>query len=1025
MPAPLNEDAIEQMSLGILKDLGWQSVHGPELLPENPGARAEREDERQVLLLDRLQSQVGIINSDLPSGAIADAVQQVAQLGGSQLVQTNLTFHRMLTEGVDVTFQDDSGETRTRKCALIDWENPKDNEFLAVNQYTVKQGQHTRRPDVVLFVNGLPLVVIELKNALDENATIKKAWQQLQTYHAQIPQLHQYSAFEVISDGMEARYGTISAGIQHFSRWPVMENGERITQGTPELETLLRGLLNPSRLLSMIQHNIAYEDSRGEPIKMIAKYHQALAVDAAVESTLQAVEGDRRAGVVWHTQGAGKSLEMVLYAARIARHPQMENPTLVVLTDRMDLDSQLFGTFSGCTQLLRQEPQQADSRSELQDLLRVPSGGIVFTTIQKFFPETKGEIYPTLSDRRNIVVIADEAHRSQYDFIDGFARHMRDALPRASFIGFTGTPIDRIYASTQAVFGNYVDIYDIQQSVEDGATVPLYYEARLARIGLDESRMPEIDEEFEEVTEEVSFQGTEKLKKKWSTLEALVGNEDRLRLVAEDLVNHFENRQEALSGKAMIVTMSRKIAVDLYEELVKLRPDWHSEDDQQGVLKIVMTGSASDPLEWQPHIRNKPRRADLATRFKDAESDFKIVIVRDMWLTGFDAPSLHTMYIDKPMKGHGLMQAIARVNRVFRDKPGGLVVDYIGIAQNLREAVATYSNAGGQGDPYESTDEAVALLQEKLEILQGMMHGFDWSAWNGQDVAEKLNVIADGANFVLGLEDGSKRWKQHVSELSKAFALCASIDEAIAIRDEVAYYQAVRTQIIKASAPAAQQDEEINAAVKQLVDAAVQPEGVIDVLGDAGMDRPDLSILSDEFLQQLTEEPRQNLAMAALQRLLEQQTRQLRRRNLVQAKAFSERLEEALLRYQNRTIEAAEVLSELVQLAKDIRTASERGDALGLEEDELAFYDALADNPSALEEMDDETLKRIAQELVEAVRNNVTVDWSIRESAQARMRVIVKRLLRKYGYPPDAQKSAVKLVLQQAELFGDHVDDAA
>ena len=1021
----MNEDAIEQLCLEILQELGWQYVHGPDLLPEEPGDRAEREDERQVLLLDRLRPRLVQINGHLPSSAIEDAIQQLDTLAGPNLVQTNLIFHRMLTEGIDVTFQDDSGETRTDKCILIDWVNPDDNDLLAVNQFTVKQGQHHRRPDVVLFVNGLPLVVIELKSAVDEQATLKKAWQQLQTYHAQIGRLHQYNGLEVISDGLQAKYGTLSAGLQHFSRWPVLENGERITEGAPEMETLVRGLLKPQRLLSMVQDNITFEDSKGEPIKMVAKYHQALAVDAAVDSTLRAVGGDRRAGVVWHTQGAGKSLEMVLYAARISRHPQMENPTLVVLTDRMDLDSQLFGTFSGCEQLLRQQPQQAESRAQLQELLKVPSGGIVFTTIQKFFPESRGEVYPTLSERRNIVVIADEAHRSQYDFIDGFARHMRDALPKASFIGFTGTPIDRIDASTQAVFGDYVHVYDIQQAVEDGATVPLYYEARLARIGLDNSLLPAIDEEFEEVTEEVSFQGKEQLKKKWSALEALVGNDERLRLVAEDLVSHFETRQEALDGKAMIVTMSRKVAVDLYQKLIQLRPDWHSEDDDEGVLKIVMTGSASDPLDWQSHIRNKPRRTALANRFKDPDSGFKIVIVRDMWLTGFDAPSLHTMYVDKPMKGHGLMQAIARVNRVFRDKPGGLVVDYIGIAQNLREAVATYSNAGGQGTPYQDTDEAVALLQEKLEILQAMIHGFDWSAWLGQDVAAKLAVMADGADHVLGLDDGDKRWKQHVSEMSKAFALCASTDEAIAVRDEVAYYQAVRSQIIKASASSPGQDEEINAAVKQLVDAAVQPEGVVDVLADAGLDRPDLSILSDEFLEDLCESPRQNLAMATLQRLLEGQTRQLRRRNLVQAKAFSDRLEAALLRYQNRSIEAAEVLSELVKLAKDIRVAAQRGDSMGLEDDELAFYDALVDNPSALAEMEDDTLKKIAQELVEAVRNNVTVDWSIRESSQAKMRVIVKRLLRKYGYPPDAQKSAVKLVLQQAELFGDHVDDAA
>lgn len=1014
----MNEDAIEQLCLEWLRELGWSVTYGPDLLPDEEGRGGEREDERQVLLLGRLRTQLLEINEHLPEEALEDAIKQVENLAGSNLVTTNLAFHRMLTEGIDVSFEDGEHGTRHDKCWLVDWDEMGLNECLAVNQYTVKNGQHTRRPDIVLFVNGIPLVVIELKNATDPQATIKKAWNQLQTYHDQIPTLHQFSTIEIVSDGLEARYGTLSAGLQHFSRWPTVDGVNMDPAGTPELESLTKGLLQPRRLLDVVRHFIVFEGQRGDPIKKVAKYHQVFAVNKAIDSTLSAVGGDRRAGVVWHTQGAGKSLEMVFYAGRISRHADMENPTLVVLTDRQDLDSQLFTTFGNCEQLLRQTPKQATSRSELQELLSVPSGGIVFTTIQKFFPEQKGEEYPMLSERRNIVVIADEAHRSQYDFIDGFARHMRDALPYASFLGFTGTPIEKADANTTAVFGEHVDVYDIHRAVEDGATVPLSYEGRLARIQLDERKKHVIDEEFEDITEDEEAADRERLRTKWAAVEALVGSADRLALVAKDLVAHFENRQQAMDGKAMVVVMSRRIAVELYQAIVDLRPDWHSEEDDKGAVKVIMTGSASDELSWQQHIRNKPRREALATRFKDPDSDFKIVIVRDMWLTGFDAPCLHTMYVDKPMQGHGLMQAIARVNRVFRDKPGGLIVDYIGLAQKLKEAVATYTAAGGKGKPVIPVEDAIAVMLEKLEVLRDFFHDFDYKAWLGKDTAAKLALIKPAVDFVFGEEDGEKRVKQLVGDLSKAFALCASTDEALAVRDEVGFFQAVRSGLIKANPPKQRGGEDLEAAIKQLVDSAVQPSEVVDIFEHVGVDKPDISILSDEFLEGLRDMPQKNLALETLKKLLAGEIREARKRNIVQARSFAEMLEQAVLRYQNRSIEAAEVISELIELAKAMQASNRRGEDLGLADDEVAFYDALADNESAVA-MGDDTLKKIAQELVASVRKSVTVDWTIRDSAQAHMRRVIKRLLRKYEYPPDAQDAAVKLVIEQATLMGE------
>jgi type I restriction enzyme R subunit len=770
----------------------------------------------------------------------------------------------------------------------------------------------------------------------------------------------------------------------------------------------------------------------------MAGYHQFHAVQIAVDETLRAAElrqaaeraashgeghksggkpGDRRIGVVWHTQGSGKSLTMAFYAGRIIREPAMENPTVVVLTDRNDLDDQLFGTFSRCRDLLRQPPVQAESRAHLRELLSVAAGGVVFTTIHKFFPEEKGDRHPTLSERRNIVVIADEAHRSQYDFIDGFARHMRDALPHASFIGFTGTPIELQDANTRAVFGDHISVYDIQRAVEDGATVPIYYESRLAKLALDETERPTIDPDFDEATEGEEVERKERLKSKWAQLEAIVGTEKRLRLIAQDIVDHFEKRLEALEGKAMIVCMSRRICFELYRELVRLRPAWHHEDDDKGIIKVVMTGSASDPADWQSHIRNKPRREALANRFRDAEDPFRIVLVRDMWLTGFDAPSLHTMYVDKPMRGHGLMQAIARVNRVFKDKPGGLVVDYLGLAHELKAALATYTESGGKGRTALDQDEAVAVMLEKYEVCCGLFHGFNWLKWTTGTPQERLCLLPPAQEHILRQENGKDRCLRAVRELSQAFALAVPHAEALRIRDDVAFFQAVQAVLAKRAPGDARPEEELEHAVRQIISRVVAPEGVVDIFAAAGLAKPDISILSDEFLAEVRGMPQRNLAVVLLQKLLKSELGARRRKNVVQARSFAEMLEQTIRRYQNRAIEAAQVIEELIQLAKDLREANARGEKLGLSEDELAFYDALEINDSAVRVLGDETLRTIARELVSTVRSNVTIDWTLRENVRAQLRVLVKRILRKYGYPPDKQEKATRTVLEQAAVL--------
>jgi type I restriction enzyme R subunit len=881
--------------------------------------------------------------------------------------------------------------------------------------------------------------VIELKNAADENATIWTAFHQLQTYQQEIPSLFAYNAALMVSDGMEARIGTVGAGREWFKPWRTIEGGTLADPKTPELQVLIEGVFNKRRFLDLIRYFIVFEDYGGGTLnKKMAGYHQFHSVNVAIQETLRASGrkeirhlagiyksghqpggelGDRRIGVVWHTQGAGKSLTMAFYAGRIIREPAMENPTIVVITDRNDLDGQLFGTFSRCQDLLRQPPVQVESRADLREKLRVNAGGVVFTTIQKFLPEEKGDRYPVLSKRRNIVVIADEAHRSQYDFIDGFARHMHDALPYASYIGFTGTPIELTDKSTRAIFGDYISIYDIQRAVEDKATVPIYYESRLAKLELDEAERPKIDPDFEDVTEGEEIERKERLKTKWAQLEAVVGAEKRLKLIARDIVSHFENRLEAMDGKAMIVCMSRRICVELYREIVALRPEWNHAEDDEGMIKVVMTGSASDLPDWQPHIRNKQRREILAKRFRNPNDSFKVVIVRDMWLTGFDAPSLHTMYVDKPMRGHGLMQAIARVNRVFHDKPGGLVVDYLGLAAELKQALATYTESGGTGKTAIDQEEAVAVMLEKHEVCCGLFHRFDWSRWISGTAEQRLGLLPQAQEHILALENGKDRLLVAVRELSQAFALAVPHEKALEIRDDVAFFQAVRAVLAKRAPADARPEEELDLAVRQIVSRAVASEGVVDIFAASGLKKPDISILSEGFLAEVRNMPQRNLAVELLRKLLAGEIKARGRKNVVQARSFAEMLELAIRRYQNRAIEAAQVIEELIGLAKKMREANARGEKLGMTEDELAFYDALETNDSAVKILGDETLRKIAQELVATVRANVTIDWTVRENVRAQLRVLVKRILRKHGYPPDKQERATQTVLEQAEVL--------
>jgi type I restriction enzyme R subunit len=1032
------ESVVEEAALSWLEALGYAVLHGPDIAAGEPAAERRDPGYRDVALERRLREALARLNPELPEEAQEDAFRKLTRVDAPSLLERNRAVHRMLVDGVTVEYRRADGSIAGAQTRAVDFDAPENNDWLAVNQFTMCEGQHTRRPDVVLFVNGLALGVIELKNAADENATVWSAFQQLQTYQAQIPALFAANAALIASDGVRARIGSLGAGREWFKPWRTVSGRGDAPASMPELQVILEGAFEKRRFLDLLRHFIVFEDAGGGKLaKKMAGYHQFHAVNVAVEETLRAAAGrlaeplgtysvgqqpggepgDRRVGVVWHTQGSGKSLTMAFYAGRVVLHPAMANPTIVVLTDRNDLDDQLFGTFARCRELLRQPPVQAADRADLRAKLAVAAGGVVFTTIQKFFPEEKGDRHPVLSDRRNVVVIADEAHRSQYDFIDGFARHMRDALPNASFVGFTGTPIEQTDANTRAVFGDYISVYDIQRAVADNATVPIYYESRLAKLELSDAERPRIDPQFEEATEGEEVERKEKLKSKWAQLEAVVGTQKRLTLIARDLVEHYEKRCEAIDGKAMVVVMSRRIAVELYKEIALLRPEWAVDDDGAGALKVVMTGSASDPLDWQPHIRNKPRREALAQRFRDPADPFRIVIVRDMWLTGFDAPSLSTMYVDKPMRGHGLMQAIARVNRVFKDKPGGLVVDYLGLADELKQALATYTEAGGTGKTALDQSEAVAVLLEKYEVCCGLFHGFDRAAWISGTPQARLALLPAAQEHVLALEDGKNRLLRAVTELSQAFALAVPHAEALRIRDDVGFFQAVRAVLAKSAPGERKTDEELEHAIRQIVSQAIVSGEVVDIFAAAGLKKPEISILSDEFLAEVRGMPQRNLAVELLQKLLKGEIRSRLRRNLVQARSFADLLEQAIRKYQNRAVEAAKVIEELIQLAKDMRAAEARGENLGLSEDELAFYDALETNDSAVKVLGDETLRTIARELVATVRKNVTIDWTVRENVRANLRVLVKRILRKYGYPPDKQEKATQTVLEQAALL--------
>ncbi|WP_419841127.1 type I restriction endonuclease subunit R [Candidatus Poriferisodalis sp.] len=1043
----VGEADVEEAALAWLADVGWQRANGPDIGPD--AVSPERADYSAVLLDERLRDALAQLNPAVPLEALEDAVRKLTRPEGSTLEARNRAFHRMLVRGVQVEHRIDTGGTRGALVKVLDYGDPFANDLLAVSQVTVVAGEHRRRLDVVLFVNGLPLGIIELKSPTDEDATVWSAWQQLQTYKNELPALFSMNELLIVSDGNEARLGTLTAGKEWFKPWRTVTGDSLAAASEPNLRVLTEGVLAPERLLPLIRDFVVFEDDgSGALAKKLAGYHQFHAVRTAIGETLRATRaqtsadgggaasngsakrrtggeaGDRRIGVVWHTQGAGKSLTMAFYAGAIASEPEMNNPTIVVLTDRNDLDDQLFGTFSRCADLLGQPPTQAANRADLRNKLSVNAGGVVFTTIQKFLPDQQGDTHPTLSDRRNIVVIADEAHRSQYDFIDGFARHLRDALPNASFVGFTGTPIERQDANTRAVFGDYISVYDIRQAVDDGATVPIYYESRLAKVGLEATSHALIDEQFEEVTEGEEAESKELLKTRWAQLEAIVGADERVGLVAADLVEHFDQRVAAMEGKAMVVCMSRRICIDLYRELVRLRPDWASAEDSEGVIKVVMTGSASDPDDWQPHIRNKARRETLAKRFRDPDDELRIVLVRDMWLTGFDAPSLHTMYVDKPMRGHGLMQAIARVNRVFKDKPGGLVVDYLGLAAELKQALATYTDSGGKGETAIDQGKAVEVMLEKHDVCCGILHGFDWSSWT-EGASQRLELLPAAQEHVLSQAEGKERFTRHVRELEQAFALAVPHRETVRLRDDVAFFQTLRSVMNKPSASETRAQEELDHAIRQIVSQAIAPEGVVDIFAAAGLSKPDISILSEEFLAEMRDLKHRNVAVDLLAKLLNGEVTTRRRTNVVQARLFSERLTESLRRYQNRAVEAAQVIEELIALAREMREADRRGEQLGLTDDEVAFYDALETNDSAVAVLGDETLRDIARELVHVVRNSVTIDWAVRESVRAEIRTYVKRILHKHGYPPDKQEAATRTVLEQAEVLSEIWANAA
>ena len=1028
-----NEDDLEQAALEWLENLGYEIENGPNIAVD--GDSPERASYSDVVLEDRLEEALKEINPDASMETMLRAVQLVTMVQSPSLILNNRLFQKYVTDGIDVEVRKENGRNMTEKLWLFDFKNPSNNDFLAVNQYTVIEGQNNKRPDVIVFVNGLPLVVIELKNSTDEQAGISKGFNQLQTYKSTIPSLFQYNAFMVTSDGVNARAGSLTADEERFMMWRTVD-GESIAPSTiPQLEVLIQGMFKPEVLLDLLRHFMVFQTDGEKTFKILAAYHQYYAVNKAVEQAKRAAAetGDRKIGVIWHTQGSGKSLSMVFYTGKLVL--KMNNPTVIVLTDRNDLDDQLYNTFSISSDLLRQTPKQADSRSDLRNLLAVESGGIIFTTMQKFAPEEGSTHMDALTTRRNVIVMADEAHRTQYGFQAqvtktkdevatkyGYAKYMRDALPNASFIGFTGTPVESSDKNTPAVFGDYIDIYDMTQAVEDGSTVKIYYESRIVKLDLPEGL--DIDSEYDEITEFQEESDREKLKSKWSRLEALVGAEQRLQKLAADTVKHFESRQDAMFGKSMIVVMSRRIAIDLYQEIIKLRPEWHSDDDKKGVIKIVMTGTSSDPEHWQPFIGNKKRRDDLARRMKDVTDELKIVIVRDMWLTGFDVPSMHTMYIDKPMKGHNLMQAIARVNRVFRDKPGGLIVDYIGIADSLKEALKQYTDSD-RGNTGIDTAVAVDILLGKFEIIQDMLYKHSYDNFNSEKASERMRAITETMDFVIGLgEEEKKRFMKVVTELGKAFALCATEPEAQELNAEIGLLKAVKAGLVKLIPSEGKRltPEQVDAQLNQLISKSVISDEVIDIYTSLGIQNPDISILSDEFLDEVRALPEKNLAVALLNRLLQGKVKNVQRTNLVKAQKFTEMLNNAINKYNKRAIETSKIIEELIQLAKEMNESVKAGEASGLIKEEVAFYDALASHETAKQVLGDDILKVIAHELTKAIKENMSIDWNLRESARAKMRITVRRLLKKYGYPPDLQKLAVETVVEQAELMAENVN---
>ena len=1058
----LTESSIETLAIERLQALGFSYVYAPDIAPDS--TNPERENFAEVLLTQRLGNAVTRINPTLPHAVLDEAIKTIQRISSPELLANNEAFHRLLTEGVNVSYQKD-GNTRGDLVWLVDFDNSDNNEFVVANQFTVIENNQNKRPDIILFVNGLPLVVIELKNAADENATLQSAYQQISTYKATIPSLFTYNGFVIVSDGLEAKAGSISAGLSRFMAWKSTDGKAEASHLVSQLETLINGMLNKATLLDLIRHFIVFEKSSKEDpvtkqisistVKKLAAYHQYYAVNAAVVSTLRAAaesvgaaqtpasyglgdvrtqpQGDRKAGVVWHTQGSGKSLSMVFYTGKIVL--ALNNPTIVVITDRNDLDDQLFDTFAASSQLLRQEPKQVEDRQQLKELLKVASGGVIFTTIQKFQPE-EGNVYETLSERRNIVVIADEAHRTQYGFkaktveeknaagevigqkiVYGFAKYMRDALPFATYLGFTGTPIESTDVNTPAVFGNYVDIYDIAQAVEDGATVRIFYESRLAKVQLsDEGRklVAELDEELQEdeLTE------TQKAKARWTQIEALIGSKQRIQNIAKDIVTHFEQRQAVFAGKGMIVSMSRRIAAELYEAIIALKPEWHSDDLNQGAIKVVMTASSSDGPQLAKHHTTKQQRRNLAERMKDPQDALKLVIVRDMWLTGFDAPSMHTLYIDKPMKGHNLMQAIARVNRVYGDKPAGLVVDYLGIAADLKQALSFYSDAGGKGDPAIAQEQALELMREKLEVVQQLYHGFDYGQYFSADTSKKLSLILAAEEHVLGLDDGKKRYVAEVTALSQAFAIAIPHDEAMDLKDEMAFFQAVKARLAKFdSTGEGRTDESIETTIRQVIDQALVSEQVIDVFDAAGIKKPDISILSDEFLMELKNHEHKNIALEVLKKLLNEEIKVREKTNLIQSRSLMEMLQNSIKRYQNKIITAAELMDELIKVSKEIVHGDSEAERMKLSPLEFAFYTAVANNDSAKELMQQDKLRELAVVLLQRVRENASIDWTIKESVKAKLKVIVKRTLRQFGYPPDMEVLATETVLKQAELI--------